>query len=132
MRKYWRSGLLSLKLIRDSPEHHSDRRASGAKTRQEWDTFLAGPASEIRFPLDQVKNAINHWTLTANTNYRKGLAALYEDNVGQAADYFREATKQAPPGDLYVTVVSAYTEYRQGKLRRIGAPVKPNLIRRTR
>jgi hypothetical protein len=96
------------------PRRPQRPQASGAKTRQEWDTFLVGPASEIGFPLDQVKNAISRWTLTANTNYRKGLAALYEDNVGQAADYFQEAAKQAPPGDLYVTVASAYTEYRRG------------------
>jgi hypothetical protein len=84
-----------------------------AQARQEWDAFLAGPAREVGFPLDQLKNAVHIWILTANTSYQKGLAALYYNNFDEARVYFQQAAKQVQ-GDLYVTVGAAYTEYRRG------------------
>ena len=54
------------------------------------------------------------WTLGQETDYRKGLAALYHDDLAAARKYFNNALS-ASKGDVQTTVAAAYTEYQLGK-----------------
>ena len=84
---------------------------------KEWATFLDARALEIGFQPDQLKSAVSGWTrkwsLSDETDYRKGLAALYHGDLPVAQRYFSSALNKAN-GDVQITVATAYTEYQMG------------------
>jgi hypothetical protein len=95
----------------------SHQRADSQLTVAEWNRFLEARALEIGFAPDKLKTAVrgwtSKWTVTEETDYRKGLAALYNNDLIRAQRYFSSALNNAK-GDLQVTVAAAYTEYQIG------------------
>ncbi len=80
----------------------------------EWQPFLEDRARETGFSRRELEIALENWTVTAtNTNYRKGLAALYRNRFDQAAVFFKKGLSENK-GDLHNTVAEAYTQYRMG------------------
>jgi hypothetical protein len=86
-------------------------------TAREWTVFLDARAKEIGFRSDQLKAAVSawtqKWTVGQETDYRKGLAALYHNDLSAARGYLSSALSKSE-GDVQVTVAAAYTEYQLG------------------
>jgi hypothetical protein len=96
------------------PNPRADRAQASAR---EWNIFLDARAKEIGFRSDQLKAAVSgwtqKWTLGQETDYRKGLAALYHNDLAAARKYLNNALS-ASKGDVQTSVAAAYTEYQLG------------------
>jgi hypothetical protein len=85
---------------------------------QSWNTFLDARAMEIGFPLDKLNAAVQVWTRQwatreGGTDYQKGLAALYSNDIPKAQQYFNTALKNGK-SDIQVNVAAAYAQYQAG------------------
>lgn len=83
-----------------------------------WNAFLDVRAREIGFPLDKLNAAVQGWTKQwasgqGGTDYQKGLAALYNNDIPKAQQYFNTVLKNGK-SDIQVTVAAAYAQYQAG------------------
>lgn len=82
-----------------------------------WNIFLDARAREIGFSPDKLKSAVQDWTKQwsskGGTDYQKGLAALYNNDITQAQQYFITALKDGK-SDIQVNVAAAYAQYQAG------------------
>ena len=81
----------------------------------DWRPFLDKNAQEIGIPLDQLVGAIETWIGTAHSPYQRGLAAIYREQYGPAADAFRLALGNASPDSDHLYVSFAYAEFKNGE-----------------
>lgn len=82
-----------------------------------WNVFLNARAHEIGFPPEKLNSAVQDWTkqwaATGGSDYEKGLAALYNNDIVQAQKYFNTALKTGKD-DIQVNVAAAYAQYQAG------------------
>jgi len=80
----------------------------------DWDAFLATQAKEIGFTVEELRGAIQLWSLDVNTPYQKGLLALYNGDYDAAANNFHVALESRTLSDELKYASLAYADFRKG------------------
>jgi tetratricopeptide (TPR) repeat protein len=82
--------------------------------RSDWDRFLHLKALEIRIPLKELISAVEKWAEHPETEYERGLVALYRDDYDRAATEFRAALDSGSEQKEQLLMCVAYAEFRRG------------------
>lgn len=83
-------------------------------SNRDWDAFLAKQAKEIGFTVEELRGAIQLWSRDVQTQYQKGLLALYNEDYDAAAHNFSAALESRTLSDELKYGSVAYAEFKLG------------------